>query len=473
MGVSRRQFLGLAGAWAGAAFGPARLRAAGPFAAPASRVLDRAAFGFPVPERRWRGDSSVGAVLRRHGPGALAPVSRAGAGTDAPPDRPPRQQRLADRFPDLRRHFVVEYYPWYATSPWRHWDEAGRNPPVDLASNYVPLLGAYDSRSTAVIEQHAKWMAELGAGAVNVSWWGRDSDVDRLVPSLMDVMAAHDIHVTFHLEPYRDHHAEAYAGDVEYLIREYGDRRGWDCFLLLRDEAGKIGPVFKSFRTILLPQSTDCHGFTADVPDYATDATWRRETDAVRALLAADFDHVTLLADSLDFGRTAAAGFDGIAIYDNFVEPSTWLDHARGCSRQNLVYSFNVNPGYDSVALRQVDPDSCYRPLPFLPGRTPYDWSRPDQCEAAARESAARIAESFRTTVSVQTTPDLANAARGFFLTYVTSFNEWYEGHQFEPMKPRSGLTAAERALAYHNPADGRYRFDALKALIRSETSLG
>jgi hypothetical protein len=28
---------------------------------------------------------------------------------------------LTTRFPDLRRHFVFEYYPWYATDPIRSW----------------------------------------------------------------------------------------------------------------------------------------------------------------------------------------------------------------------------------------------------------------------------------------------------------------------------------------------------------------
>ncbi|SRR5260370_12452637 len=88
---------------------------------------------------------------------------------------------LAKRFPDLPRHFAFEYYPWYAASPYPHWDQDGRHPPVDLASNYMARLGAYDSRSTVVMEQHARWIVESGAGAINVSWWGRDSDVDRIV----------------------------------------------------------------------------------------------------------------------------------------------------------------------------------------------------------------------------------------------------------------------------------------------------
>src|ERR1051325_3100510 len=90
------------------------------------------------------------------------------------------RQSLADRFADLSRHFIFEYYAWYETNPYWHWNQSDRNPPIDLASNYMPKLGAYDSRSTAVMEQHASWIAESGAGAINVSWWGRDSDVDRL-----------------------------------------------------------------------------------------------------------------------------------------------------------------------------------------------------------------------------------------------------------------------------------------------------
>ena len=92
--------------------------------------------------------------------------------------------------------------PGIRTDPWRHWDEAGRNPPIDIGSFAVPALGPYDSRDAKVIEQHARWIAEAGVGAVNISWWGQGSVEDRAVPLVMDVMRAHDIRVTFHIEPY-------------------------------------------------------------------------------------------------------------------------------------------------------------------------------------------------------------------------------------------------------------------------------
>jgi hypothetical protein len=317
-----------------------------------------------------------------------------------------------------------------------------------------------------VIEQHARWIRAAGAGAINVSWWGRGSDTDRVVPALMDVMAAHDIRVAFHLEPYRPHHALEYASDIEYLIDTYGEARRWDAFLLLRHADGTAGPVFKSFRTILPSSSTDCHGRTDAVPDYTPDEVWREQTDRVRGTFAAQFDRITLLADSLDVARTEAGGFDGIAIYDNYVRPESWRGHAEACSRRNLVFAFNVNPGFDGVVERNIAPESCYQPPAFEPGAPALDWTAASDRASAAQSSDARVRESFAKTIELQSDARLANVRRGFFLVYLNSFNEWHEGHQFEPMKDRRAMTEAERSFGYHNPEDGQYRLKTLGKLI-------
>ena len=373
---------------------------------------------------------------------------------------------LKQRFPDLSRHFIFEYYPWYGAAPFKHWDQDGHVPPADLASNYVPLLGAYDSRSARVLEQHALWMKRAGAGAINVSWWGKDSDTDRLVPALMDVMAAHDLRVTFHLEPYRDRRAASYASDIEYLIRTYGDARRWDSFLLLRHEDGSVGPVFKSFRTILPSDSTDCRGRTLPVTDYTSDEEWREQTDRVRETFARDFPGITLLADSLDVARTQAGGFDGIAIYDNFVRPDRWRPVAEDCTARRLVFSFNVNPGFDGVVDRNPADAACYVPLPVEPGPHVYRWDEPGERERAAIESKRRIESTFQTTVSLQADERLFNRQRGFFLVYLNSFNEWHEGHQFEPMTNAAAMPDDLRPRRYHNAADGEYRLKTLSTLL-------
>jgi len=392
---------------------------------------------------------------------AAGVVTGAASAAAAPSQRRP----LLEQFSDLGRHFIFEYYPWYRTDPWEHWPEGGTNPPETFGSNYVPALGLYDSRSRAVMERHARWIAEAGVGAIDVSWWGPDSNVNEVIPTLMDVMSAHDIHVTFYIEPYAPDHAQNYARDILYLIRNYGDRRHWDCFLLLERADGSSGPVFKSFRTIVLPTSTDCHGVTTSVADYATDDVWRRQTDAIRGTLRSDFDRLTLLADSSQVARTQAGGFDGIALFDNYVSPDVWPLHAENCTTRNLVFSFQVNPGFDGI-VSPSDPGSCYTPPAFAPGGGVYDWTRAADRAAAEAASRRRIVDSFRTTVRLQTSPTLMNSRDGFFLVYINSFNEWHEGHQFEPAKNRADLTDAQRAHPYHNADQGDYRMRTLAGLV-------
>jgi hypothetical protein len=407
-----------------------------------------------------RRESSVVAALKAGQPLPLHEIP-------SPPPSP-ASIPLAERFQDLDRRFVFEYYPWYGRDPWRHWNEIGRNPPHDLASEYVPRLGAYDSRSFEVVEQHARWIASSGAGAISISWWGQGSYEDRAVHSIMDVMKAHGIAVTFGLEPYADERASRFEEDVLYLLREYGEKRGWDAFLILKSEDGTESPVFKGFRTILPDAIVDCHGTTRKVSDYTPDDLWSRQIESLRRELRWDFDQAILLADSLDFGRAPAAGFDGIGIYDNFIRPEQYDPLAREASRAGLLFSFNVNPGYDEIPLENVPSESCYQPRPFAPPwSSPLDFTRFEHRELAAVLSADRIRISLEAAVSVQNDTGLRNFERGFFLVYINSFNEWHEGHAIEPMKDEIDLSFEERPWGYHNPAAGDYRLSALAEAIR------
>ena len=395
---------------------------------------------------------------------ALAAAPLVAAAAESAPARLADLRRL---FPDLERHFVFEYYPWYGGPPaYVHWDYLERRPPTDLATRYVPKLGAYDVRSVAVLEQHARWIREAGVGAVALSWWGRNSWEDRAVPLILDVLRAHDLKATFALEPYSDDRARRYASDVLYLLSEYGEKRHWDVFLLPRDSTGRLGPVFKSFRTVLPDTATDCLGETHPVSDFTADGSWRQQTDSLRETLRQDFDHVTLLADSLEFARTPASGFDGVGIYDNFIPPEAYRGYAEGASRAGLLFSFNVNPGYDQIEPRETS-DPCYAPREFAPPTAGLDFATAEGRERAAVASASRIRASWAETLALQLDPALQNARRGFLLVYLNSWNEWHEGHSFEPMKDWDELTPDERALGYRNPARGDYRLRTLAELQR------
>jgi hypothetical protein len=377
---------------------------------------------------------------------------------------------LRARFPDLRRRFVFEYYPWYGADPYRHWDAEDRVPPHDVAAPYMPRLGAYDSRSRPVIEQHARWIADSGAGSVNLSWWGPDSYEDRAAHMVMDVMRDHDLKVTFHLEPYASDHGRRFAQDVLYLLREFGERRRFDALLLLQDPDGPVGPLFKAFRTILPATVRDCRGVEQPVEDFTLDREWRQQLDGLRSTLRGDFDRVRFFSDSPDIDRVAFSGFDGTAPYDNIDGPERYAPLARAASARGLLFSFNINPGYYLVAPRRPVVDACGQVAPppsFIPPAVDLDLTTALGRERAAEICRQRIVGSFEATVAAQTDPALSNAQRGFFLTYVNSFNEWHEGHSFEPMKDALALTAAEMASGYANPLRGDYRLALLKELLQ------
>lgn len=380
----------------------------------------------------------------------------------------PGPKTLAQRFPDLRQHFIFEYYPWYGGPPdYNHWDYLGRKPPFDLGATYLPQLGAYDVRSTAVLEQHARWIADAGVGSLALSWWGPNSFENRAVHGIMDVMKDHGIKVTFAMEPYEDVRSRRFRDDIVFLLTEFGEKRGYDCLLLLRNQDGSSGPIFKGFRCILPREGTDCRGRTSLLADYTPDEVWRQQIDRIRADLRHDFDHITLLADSLEFARTPASGFDGIGIYDNFIAPEAYAGFAEGASRAGLLFSFNVNPGYDQLEPRPAPADPCYAPRAFAPASSPIDWSSALERERASALSQQRIEASFKAAVAVQTDPGLNNFNRGFFAIYINSFNEWHEGHAFEPMRNAVDLLPEERAFGYHNPAMGSARIETLGRLLR------
>jgi glycosyl hydrolase family 99 len=372
--------------------------------------------------------------------------------------------RLRERFPDLRRHFIFEYYPWYGTSPWRHWDGSGRTPPAEISAAEMPLLGAYDSRSARVIEQHAQWIAASGVGAVNLSWWGRGSYEDESTHIVMDVMRAFDIKVTFHLEPYSGRRGVQYADDVLYLVREYGDRRRWDSMLLLRDADGHEGPVFKSFVTLLSPTNTNCQGVTSPNDLFVADDVWRQQVTRLRGETAGAFDRIFLMADSLDAARTQAIGFDAGAVGNPYIRPPQWPPLLEPFDRRGIPFSFAVNAGFDNVEPKVRPTDPCYRPAAFEPA---FDvrWDVAASREAAHRLCGDRITQAFERTLAHQADAGSASWRTGFLLVPINSFNEWHEGTAFEPMKSYLDLTEAERRL-YHNPVNGSYRLAAVQRLM-------
>ena len=253
---------------------------------------------------------------------------------------------------------------------------------------------------------------------------------------------------------------------MQYLLDRYGARRGWDCFFLDERADGTQGPVFKLFSTTLPERRRDCHGVWRQVTSHVPDGEWRRQTERLREAVRADFTQVTLLSNTSDTARAAASGFDGISIYNPRASLARWLDHAQRASRDGLLFCLPINPGWDEIERRVVPPQSCYRPRSFVPATRELEWSRAADRERARELAERRTETTLQLNLILQMHPWFGNADRGFFLAYITSFNEWHEGTQYEPMRDYADLTPAERAVGYHNPVNGSYRLRRLADLL-------
>lgn len=395
----------------------------------------------------------------RHVPGARDEGRR----RDQPVPLAQLGERLRATYPDLAHHFVFEYYPWYGTNPWVHWDADGRTPPGEIASSYLPALGPYDSRDRRVLEQHATWITAAGVGAINLSWWGRGSYEDAAVHTVMDVMRAFGIQVTFHLEPYQGR-TQNIVDDIKYLLREYGERRRWDAFLLVRHPNGAAAPAMKLFESIMPETTTDCRGLVHRVPGYVPDPLWRVQTERLKHELRTDFPGFMLIADTLSVDRAIAGGFDGGTSADPYFRVERWDDVASNFNARGMPFVFGVNAGFDAVPDKVVPDDPCYRPRRVEPSPD-VDWNAEASRQREHDASARRIRQSFEKTVRLQTAPPSANRHKGFFLVYVNSFNEWHEGTQFEPTMSYTSLTPAQRR-AYHNAVAGAYRLETLQDMM-------
>jgi len=170
------------------------------------------------------------------------------------------------------------YYPWFGSPEdggYAHWAQNGHAPPVDIASNYYPAYGPYSSSNAAVIATQISEAAGAGIDELAVSWWGRGSAEDRVLPDVLAGAARTGMQIAAHIEPYAGRTAATVLADAAYL---YG-----------------LG-----IRTVYVYQP-----FVTSAP-----ADWAPVNDTLRA------DGLTM------FAQTALAGQAAAAVCANIVRPS-------------------------------------------------------------------------------------------------------------------------------------------------------
>ncbi|MGH9075528.1 MAG: hypothetical protein ACRDZQ_15630, partial [Acidimicrobiales bacterium] len=212
---------------------------------------------------------------------------------------------------------AIFYYPWYGDPQYngyyRHWDEGGHAPPLDIGSDYYPARGAFSSSDPTVVAAQMQDIESAGIDEVISSWWGRGSFEDQRLPLVSQEARAHGVGLAIHLEPYAGRSPESVASDIAYLRSAYGVT---DFYLYQAEQypagqwAAALGPVMGGIRL-----------FATGAPDH---------------LVSGSFD---------DFAR--AAGFTGVYTYDPYSVSASELAGICGAARmRGLACSPSVAPGF-------------------------------------------------------------------------------------------------------------------------------
>ncbi len=308
--------------------------------------------------------------------------------------------------PSLRVHAF--YYPWYANPAadgrWGHWNHqillregngGYHDPPANIGANFYPQLGCYSSSSAADLAVHMRQLRSARVGVISVSWWGRGSAEDAVMPKVLDAAAAQGIRVSFHIEPYGGRGPVTLKQDIDHIVKRYGPSPAF-----YRHGGGAVRPgkpllyVYDSYLTpaaewakVLAP------GGEGSIRGTSLDAV-------VIALYVKEGDEQFV----------TRGGFDGCYTYfatDGFTHGSTprnWPRIAEWARREGKIFIPSVGPGYDDTRVRPWN------------GRNRRD-----------RKNGAYYDATFQAALDVFP-PAIS----------ITSFNEWHEGTQIEPAVPRS-----------------------------------
>ncbi len=300
--------------------------------------------------------------------------------------------------PDPSPRVGVFYYPWFGNpdhdGSWIGWEGPDLMPPLDITSDYYPLLGPYSRSDPNVIAQHFAWLREAGVGVVISSWWGQGSFEDKAIQLMLEMGAQYGIKIAFNIEPYEGRSADQLIADVRYLYDRYGESPAF-----FRTQETSCFSLDNRSKGLFFVRSIDRPSIDAEPvsPEY-----WRFAIDAIHE----SPDGGLVIANTIDAKWIDAGHFDGIYNYAAFqLEegiPFNWaLDIPPGG-----WYVPSVMPGFSAERLNYP----AETKLPRMNGETYHS-----QWDAA---------------LGLGVEPQMVT---------ITSFNGWQEGNQIEPAAP--GMT--------------------------------
>lgn len=320
------------------------------------------------------------------------------------------------------------YYLWYGNpatdGQFRHWNHevlphwtaaVNRNHPTvglyfdpsndNLHSPYYPEIGPYSSRDPATIRRHFEDLKRAGIGVLAVSWWGQGHkaestdnqgvSTDDTVALLLKIADESNsgISICFHIEPYPGRSAQSTLEDIEYIHQRYGHHKS-----LARRKGGDNRVIFYIYDSYHVPYADWAEVFSPTGSKSIRDGGANSHLNSFVIGLWLESHHGHELAE---------ANFDGFYTYfasDGFSYGSSSNNWKKMCSfakEKGMTCTLSVGPGYQDDKIR---PWNGHNTKPRRDGAY-YDHMWRKAIEAGAE------------------------------IVSITSFNEWGEGTQIEPVR--------------------------------------
>jgi glycoprotein endo-alpha-1,2-mannosidase len=296
--------------------------------------------------------------------------------------------------PEPSTRIAAFYYPWYGNPAtngfWNHWEGPNFRPPLDIPSDYYPIIGAYSSLDPIVVAQHFAWLRQAGVGVIISSWWGQGTFEDQAVGLLLEQAQRFGIQVAFHIEPYDGRNTEQLVDDIRYLYNRYASFPAF----YRSTGSSRWSPDDRSKGLFFLGNANHADNRSVEVqPDY-----WLTAIDAIHNLP----DGGLVIANATGGEWIDAGHFDGLYNYASLnLDPDSFA-WAHGLP-PGAWYVPSVIPGFSA---RRIG----YASDTYVP-----------------RENGVTYQKQWQAALGADVEPALIT---------ITSFNEWHEGTQIEPAQP-------------------------------------